>query len=137
MSLTRFHKSLDHFRERILTMSADDISVTAIAMAKHSDSQKHRVHSHKQSARKSRIEQFQVNRTMTAYNRPSSKLPHVSTKATANAPTFGKSFDQILFLFRLGYVRRIDGAQTVSFTRKGEICSITFETRTAIDNRLS
>lgn len=104
MSLRQFHQSLDHFRERNLTMSADDSSVTAIALAKHSESQKHRVHSHKQSTRKSRIEQSQTNRTMTANNRlSSSKLPQVSAKATTiNTSPYGKSFDQTFSLVSMG-----------------------------------
>ena len=79
-------------------MSTDNVSITAVALTKRSESRKHRVHSHKQSTRKSRIEQVHVNRTLTAINRPASKLPHVSMKPNTNSlPTFGKSIDRTFY----------------------------------------
>ena len=73
-------------------MASDNASITSVTLTKRSFSRKHRLHSHSQSREKSGTDEFRPNRTMTAINRPSSKLPNVSTNANTYPSTLGKLF---------------------------------------------
>jgi hypothetical protein len=71
-------------------MGTDEISTTSVILSKRPISQKHRIRSHSPSARKSRAAEFCINRTLTATNRPSSKLPNLLSKANIYPSTPGK-----------------------------------------------
>lgn len=73
-------------------MATDDISTTAVTLAKRPVSDKHRIHSHSLSGRKSRIDGFHFNRTYTASNRSLSKLPNLLSKAGIYPSTAGRLF---------------------------------------------
>jgi len=71
-------------------MATDEISTTAVTLSKRPISQKHRIRSHSPSARKPLTTEFRINRTLTATNRPSSKLPNLLAKANIYPSTPGK-----------------------------------------------
>jgi hypothetical protein len=81
-------------------MSTNDVSVTALGLNKRPVSHKHQVHSHSPTTGKSRADEFRVNRTMTAMNRPLSKLPNGRVKTSFYSSTLGKLFIEFFFLHK-------------------------------------
>jgi hypothetical protein len=88
-------KTLNYFRKRNLSMSTDDVSTTAVTRTKRPISCKHRILSHRQSREKSRTDEFRSKRTMTAINRPSSKLPNLLAKGNICPSASGSLFLEV------------------------------------------
>jgi hypothetical protein len=76
------HEVLHLFRKENLIMSTDDVAAPSVTSNKRPLSHKHRIHSHSPSARKTRTDEFRLKRTMTAINRPPSKLPALPAKVS-------------------------------------------------------
>ncbi len=71
-------------------MATDDVSTTSVPPTKRPISRKHRIHSHSPSAGKRRTDEFRINRTLTATNRSSFKLPNLLAKINIHSSTTGK-----------------------------------------------
>jgi hypothetical protein len=108
MILKAQHKVLHLFRKENLIMSTDDIAAPSVTLNKRPLSHKHRIHSHSPSARKTRTDEFRLNRTMTAINRPPSKLPALPAKVSIYSSPSGNYLSD--------FIHKNNAIQRLSFT---------------------
>ncbi len=85
-------------------MTTNDVSIIPIALNKRPLSDKQRIRSRSPSVNKSRSEEFRLNRTMTAINRPSSKLPNARIKTSLYSSVLGKLSIGVLFIISMLFI---------------------------------
>ena len=82
----------DAFKRESTSVTIDAPSTTVPSWIKPSSLRKHRILSHRPSIGKGSAHEFQTSRTMTAANRPSSKLPNLVSNTQHQSVTAGKRF---------------------------------------------
>jgi hypothetical protein len=91
-------------------MASDDVSTTIAAVTKRPISRKHRILSHSQSTGQNLADNFRQNRTLTATQRPSSKLPNLLAKANIYPSTPPGKLVFKVFLF-FNFLFAVDSVQ--------------------------
>ena len=98
MNSTITEDNTDAFKREPTTLTNDGSSATVPSWIKPSSSRKSRILSHRQSIGKSGTNDFQINRMMTATNRPTSKLPSVLSTPHHQSVTAGKCLPALSLL---------------------------------------
>jgi hypothetical protein len=129
MNSTVTEDNTDTFKRESTALTNDGPSATIPSWIKPSSSRKKRILSHRQPIGKSSALDLQTNRTMTAINRPSSKLPNLLSTSHHQTVTAGKR----LFVLSL-LIDQIRFNTTSTRNKLVEVSStaVTAETRSAI-----
>ena len=90
MNSTITEDNTDAFKREPTTLTSDGPAAAVPSWIKPSSSRKSRILSHRPSIGKSGAHDFQISRTMTATNRPTSKLPSVLSTPHHQSVTAGE-----------------------------------------------